>query len=376
MAPTRTSIAINGRFLRQATTGVQRVAREVTRALDAIAYEGERPISLRLLCQRGANVRELGLKATVIEEIDGPDGFLWEQVALPPAVGDSYLLCLGNTAPIYSLMRRNRVALMIHDLSYRMFPNAYRRSYRHAHALVMRLLLRRADPILTVSQSEKRMLIGLLPDCLHKVTVAQNGGWRNDDDVDDINAKYRVPSGARYALYVGSLSYRKNIDGLIKVATRLAEEDNVEFVFAGSAGAILSPPNLSISTQLSDKIHFLGQIENIATLGQLYRGASCLVFPSFYEASPLPPLEAMHLGCPVVASNIPSMRERCGEAAQYCDPFNADDILRAIRSLLHDNVKAAYFVEQGHIQEARFSWRRQANQILDAILASTHSERA
>ena len=363
-------IAINGRFLRQATTGVQRVAREVTRELDALVADGRYPVSLRLLCQTGTDVSDLRLRATKVEQIDGPRGFLWEQTALPQAIGDATLLCLGNTAPIYSLLRGKPIALMIHDLSYRVFPNAYRRTYRLAHSLAMPLLLKHADPIITVSQSEKRMLAGLMPETLGKVVVAQNGGWRGNGDTGSSGAPFVLPSGAHYGLYVGSLSQRKNIDGLISLATRLAREDSIEFVFVGSAGSILAPTHSTVPSDVASRIHFLGHIEDVERLGQIYQGASCLVFPSFYEASPLPPLEAMRHSCPVIASDIPAMQERCGDAADYCDPSDLDGLLHAVRRVFRDPDHAQLLVRRGHEQDARFSWRRQAEQIMNAILAS------
>ena len=357
--------------MRQATTGVQRVAREVTRELDALVTEGRYQVSLRLLCQTGTDASDLHLRSTRIEEIEGPRGFLWEQTALPQAVGDATLLCLGNTAPIYSLLRGKPVALMIHDLSYRVFPNAYRRTYRLAHSLAMPLLLKHADPIVTVSQSEKRMLAGLMPETLAKVVVAQNGGWRSDEDPVLSGPPFSLPSGKRYGLYVGSLSQRKNIDGLITLATQLVREDQIEFVFVGSAGSILAPTHSTVPPDVASRIHFLGHIEDVERLGQIYRGASCLVFPSFYEASPLPPLEAMRHGCPVIGSDIPAMQERCGDAAVYCDPSDINGLLRAVRRVLNEPEYTRDLIQRGREQEARFSWRRQAEQIMDAILSST-----
>jgi glycosyltransferase involved in cell wall biosynthesis len=362
-------LAINGRFLRQPTTGVQRVAREVTREIDALVSEGYQDINVRLLCQTGADTSDLDLKSTKVEEVEGPGGYLWEQTALPLAVGEATLLCLGNTAPIYSLLRGKAVALMIHDLSYRIYPNAYRLSYRAAHALVMPILLRKADPIITVSQSERKMLAALLPESMAKVTVAQNGGWRDQGPGGAADSTC-LTGTRRYALYVGSLSQRKNIDGLIKVAIRLATDDDMDFMFVGSLGSILSPTHFNIPDAVRPHLRFLGQIEDLDVLAAIYRNASCLVFPSFYEASPLPPLEAMHFDCPVVASSIPSMRERCGDAAEYCDPSDPSDILAAVRRVLYQPGLRDRLVISGRAQASHFSWREQAKRILAAVAAT------
>ena len=108
---------------------------------------------------------------------------------------------------------------------------------------------------------------------------------------------------------------------MLAVGIAMARERGIPLVLVGSSGAFLSPLPVSIPDDVKHLIRLEGQVEDLGRLGDLYRNARCLLFPSFYEASPLPPLEAMHFACPVVASDIPSMRERCGDAAAYCDPY-------------------------------------------------------
>ena len=84
----------------------------------------------------------------------------------------------------------------------------------------------------------------------------------------------------------------------------------------------------------------------------------------------MPPLEAMHFGCPVVASDIPSMRERCGDAAAYCDPYDIESISTAVAAVIDDPVYAQMLACRGLVQAVRYSWQQQARTILDAILAT------
>jgi glycosyltransferase involved in cell wall biosynthesis len=368
----RLDLTINGRFVSQKVTGVQRVARELTREIDRLVMEGDDRFRVRLVCQTQQATQSLDLECIEIDEVKGPDGWLWEQTVLPRAVPNGTLLCLGNTAPIASLLRGQHVALMIHDLSYERFPDAYRKSYRLAHRAMLPTLLKRADPIFTVSKTEEEVLASIAPFTVPKLQVAQNGGWRRGH-----RAVAPPPPGLpeRYVLYVGSLSLRKNLAGLLDVATRLAREDGIHSVLVGTVGRILTPLGYEIPADVKDHVHFLGQIDEPAELGSIYRGASCLIFPSFYEASAIPPIEAMHFGCPVVTSRIPSMLERCGEAAEYCDPWSTDSILDATRRVLRDRNRAAELVRLGYEREECFSWRAQAQLVLDAIHRA-HSARA
>ena len=366
-------LVINGRFLAQPTTGVQRVAREITREIDGIVAEDGRDLNVRIVCQQKADLEDLPLKAIKVERLDGLPGHLWEQSSLPRVVNNATLLCLGNSAPIYSLMGRNPVAVVIHDLSYRLYPEAYQPAYRLGHSLLMPLLLRRANPIITVSESEKRQLETLAVGTGRPIIVAQNGGWRDRDDgavvADEV--LNGLPE-AGYLLYVGSLSLRKNLQGLFDAAVRLARENALRFVFVGSTASIHTPTLIEPSPDVADRITFLGHIEDAHVLAEIYKRARCLVFPSYYEASPLPPVEAMHFGCPVVASDIPSLRERCDTAAEYCDPGSVDSIVEAVRRVVFDPVRSKQLIERGHQRAARFSWRAQAEAILAALTQARH----
>lgn len=354
-------LAINGRFLTQPTTGVQRVARELTRAIDDLVATGQVDARVRLLCERHARPEALGLRATAVETVAGGQGHWWEQRCLPRAVRDAQLLCFGNTAPVAALLRGRPVAVIIHDLSYRLYPEAYSRRYRLGHALMLPLLLRRADPVITVSESERRALLAVAPDAQDRIVVAQNGGWSERD----VTTRKRPRAG--YLLYVGSFSRRKNFDAVLQTAITLAREDGLQSVFAGAGGPILTPTATDVPADVRGSIRFVGQVENVSQLAELYSGAGCLLLPSFYEASPLPPVEAMFFGCPVVASDIPAMRERCGDAVEYCDPARLDDILAAVRRVTRHPAHAAQLVKQGYQQVTRFSWRRQALAVLGAL---------
>ena len=79
--------------------------------------------------------------------------------------------------------------------------------------------------------------------------------------------------------------------------------------------------------------------------------AACLVFPSLYEGFGLPPLEAMACGCPVAVANATSLPEVCGDAAEYFDPLEPEDMAGAILRALR-----GHLVERGLARAARFTW--------------------
>ncbi len=359
-------LAINGRFLMQATTGVQRVARELTREIDRLAASGEVPVPIRLICEPEADASDLHLQATEIVRIGGLSGHAWEQLVLPGATGGATLLSLGNTAPVSYLLGPRRNAVMIHDLSYRLYPEVYAAGYRIGHMLMLPMILHFADLVLTVSETQKVLLSSLVPAARTRIVVAQNGGWRDNGAMPVVPPEQ---GGRGYLLYVGSLSQRKNIEGVLAASVAMARKHGIRSILVGEQGSCLRRRELSVPSDVKDLVTFLGQVEHQDTLADLYRGASCLLFPSFYEASPLPPLEAMKFGCPVVVSDTPALRERCGDAAEYCDPYDIDSIVEAIENVILDPARTAELQTLGWDQAAQFTWAAQAKILLSSILS-------
>ena len=362
-ASRRPSIAINGRFLSQSVTGVQRVCRAVVREIDRL-LDHEFDVDVVLIHPPGADPASLALRNIRTETVGRGHGAQWEQLTLPFAVGDRPLLCLGNIAPGLSLLGGKRVSVMVLH-----FPRAYRARYRWSHRLMLPLLLSRAERLFVVSQTEREKLLELKPEAEARVTVAPNGGWLIADE-GALPALPPTDLAPGYLLYVGSLSRRKNFDRLLEAAIRLAREDGLAFVFTGSVGNILHRPNLKVPPELADRLVFTGQIDEPARLASLYTGARLLVFPSLYEASPLPPFEAAHFGCPVVASNIPSLWERCDEGATYCDPESTDSIVAAVRHALADDAERIRRLAINAAREQAASWTAQARTILTAMLGA------
>ena len=365
-------IAVNGRFLTQPVTGVQRVAREVVQALDAIVAS-QRGVSIVLYCPPGADHRSLALSHTDVRLIGRASGAIWEQTELPSAVKEDVLLCLGNSAPCARLMAREPTAVMIHDLSYLKFPQAYRAGYRMFHRLMLPLITRHSSRLFLVSNSERDNLLEIEPRLKQRVSVVPNGSWSEHrakpaaKPEKDCTTHGRPRDG--YGLYVGSFSKRKNFERVVETAILLARTERLPFVFVGSGGRVLRHTKMTIPEDVRHLLHFEGQVDDLDHLGELYRNARLLLFPSLYEACPMPPLEAAHFDCPVVASNIPSMWERCGEGVTYCDPYSVESIAAAAREVLAGGEQIRLRLQINRQRSHQVSWTRQAESVLRTLLS-------
>ncbi len=362
--PAVTDFCINGRFLCQRATGVQRVSREFTMALDQLIEDGVLcDLDVRLIAPDGADIAALGLRHIATEHLAGGTGYYWEQVALPRRVGRAHLLCLGNTAPMLSLALGRPVAVMLHDQSYKLFPEDYSAAYRLVHSVMGRMILLHARPLLTVSASEKTNILAANPRSTAPIVVAPNGSWIQDAQI--LPADHRARRGAKPGLYIGGIADRKNIEGVFATAAAVAES-GYPFIFVCKPTSRSDAFLAALSEQARSNIQFTGFVSN-EDLEALYRRAGYLLYPSLYEASGLPPSEAMTFGCPVIVSDLPVMRERCGDAALYCDPHDHAALIAAALRLVRDPELADKLSRLGLERVRLFTWRNQALKIVRAL---------
>jgi glycosyltransferase involved in cell wall biosynthesis len=360
----RYSIAVNGRFLCQPVTGVQRYAHELLGAVDTILDQRD-DIDVTVISPPLENPKPRW-RNLVLRESGKLRGHAWEQLELPLLSTGKILFCPGNTAPIGSLLGRQRTVVCVHDLSYLYFPDAYRATFRLWYGFLMPIVLRCADALVTVSESERKSLVEHYPHSMPRLTAIQNGGAT----VIRENKSKAGCEPAGYILYVGSLSKRKNFPGMFEAACRLVRRRGYRFIFVGGIPSAIADGDVEAPDDVRLGITFAGQVNDTTVLASYYRGAVCFLFPSFYEASPLPPIEAMAYGAPVIASDIPSLRERCGDAALYCDPNSVDSIEKTVERLVDDTALQQKMRILGLRRAAEFTWDTCARKTIDVICSA------
>jgi len=99
------------------------------------------------------------------------------------------------------------------------------------------------------------------------------------------------------------------------------------------------------SLSLEDQIIFSGFIDD-DHLHTLYRNARALVMPTFLGPSNIPPIEAMHLGCPVLCSALDGHKEILGDGALYFDPLDELSILESMHLIIDDATRAQLLEKQ------------------------------
>ncbi|WP_033397593.1 glycosyltransferase family 4 protein [Desulfobacter curvatus] len=178
----------------------------------------------------------------------------------------------------------------------------------------------------------------------------------SSDHVRDACRRLGLPND--YLLFVSALEPRKNIDLLVD-ALGIAKTD-IPLVLVGWQGWGEKPWLEKVNNkEINNRFFFTGHLSD-SDLKAVYSGATALIYPSIYEGFGLPILEAMACRCPVVCSNAASMPEAAGDAAILIDPFDADDLARAIDLIVNDSLVRHNLIAKGEQHAANFTWSRTA----------------
>ncbi|APR96397.1 glycosyl transferase family 1 [Pandoraea thiooxydans] len=349
-------LVINGKFTSQRITGVQRVARELTAALQQLLGADAR---LPVIVPRDA----LPQRARLRDETASPSrltGLLWEQFALPLETRGSMLVSLCNMGPLF----KRRQIVMIHDAAVYDVAQNYSWKFRWWYRLAFRVMKHRAAHFVTVSAFSKRRIVAHLGIDEARISIVHNGADHLDriDADPDILARLGLREDA-YGLIVGSLSAAKNLTRVLAALKRMEGRLDARFVIVGGGNARIFGEAIVGAAELPGNVLMAGAVTD-GELKALYQGAACFIFPSLYEGFGLPPLEAMRCGCPVIASREASLPEVCGDAALYCDAYSVEDIADKITRMMAEPALRERFRARGLARAKEFGWAAAARELL------------
>jgi len=320
-------IYINGRYLSQKTTGVQRFATELVSSLDNQMSDKLSHLKEKVYLVAPPNASNIPSLINIkVVKRGHLRGHLWEQIDLPLIARAGMLFNPCGPAPLF----HSDQVTTIHDASVYVAPSGYSWKFRTWHKLLTWRSGKHAKLILTVSKFSKRQLSEICGIPRKKIKILYQSGNHilKHEPNQSLLKKYSLAEGAPYVLSVGSQQLNKNFSAVEKAA-EILQEENVRFVVVGSTDSRIFR-NASSSNQ---NIIFTGYVTD-EELRSLYEHALCFVFPSRYEGFGIPPLEAMACGCPVIASEAASIPEACGSAALYFDPARPDILAEDIRRIL------------------------------------------
>ena len=311
--------------------------------------------------------------AAVTVPVRARNRFEWvrgEQQLLPRLArraGIDVLHSLATTSPGWGRFRR---VVTVHDVIYRLFPEAHFGVRTLGMRAVVPVGVRRAHRIVAISQNTRLDVIRLLKVDPAKIDVVLQGVRPPEEgapSTPEPELRRRFAVGDRpIVLTVSAKRPVKNLMRLLDALALLAHEERPVLFMPGYP----TPYEEELRRHANDlgleqDTRFLGWVSP-ENLEGLYRASACFVFPSLYEGFGLPVLEAMGRGVPVACSARGSLEEVSGDAALHFDPDSpraiADAVLRLIRDAeLRDRLAAA-----GRAWAARFTWDATARGTLAA----------
>ena len=308
-------------------------------------------------------------KATQVKGYLSSSRWLWMQLVLPRVIVESDPDLCHFTNALAPLQQPTPFALTIHDASLFLYRQYHPRSRLLAIRLLLPVLARRADAIITVSEYARNDIIQNLQlpqDKVHVVYEAPAADFKPVTDEQRLAAlrrKYNLPE--KYILAVGALEPRKNLTRLVRALSNLHKRGNpATLVMAGPMGWMMEGFERQIDKLgLKNYVRYLGYVP-AEELPGLYTLATLFAFPSLYEGFGLPPLEAMACGTPVLTSQYSAMAEVCADAAHLVNPRDEEELADALWQLLCDEGWRQELSQRGLERARLFSWQRAAEQTI------------
>lgn len=343
------AIYVNGRFLTQPVSGVNRFAYELTRALISLGTD------IVVVCPNREINKEYDLTGFHIVKFGIGNSHIWEQLSLPFFFlfkRNFVLLIFTGLGPV---CMSNKI-MTIHDLAFMENPNWYSKTYVLWYKMLTPVCSKTSKRVLTVSNFSKREIIRKLRIKEDHITVIYNAASLCDE-VQQIS-----PNGIpdKFFLAVSSIDPRKNFERLIRVFSDIPEYN---LVVVGGGNHVFARVNIPTS---HENIVFTGHVSD-GELISLYKNAMAFIYPSLYEGFGIPPIEAMSFGCPVMVSDIEVLHEVCGDAAVFFNPTDDNEIRDRILLLAHTPLLCNELRDRGYENIKRFSWNNSARRLKEII---------
>lgn len=298
--------------------------------------------------------------------------FIWETLGVPGEASRRGIDLFHFHRHHIPYRRPFRTVTTVHDIAYYFFPQMFRLRRRLLLKHMIAHAVRVADRIIVHSDSARNDLQHLLKVPSQKIVKILSGydpeftsENSHSERVERLFQNMNLRKG--FILSVGALQPRKNLMRLLDAYAGL--DRNLKEQYA----LLLIGGNEGKAPALREKCRVLGIEDHVILPGflpaqelrDIYRRATCYMFPSLYEGYGFPLLEAMVSGCPVGAAKVSSLPEVGGDAVLYFDPNDTQDMQKVLQRLLTDKPLREQLREKGLQRAQLFSWTQAAKATME-----------
>ncbi len=346
-------IAVDARPLEAQRTGVGRYLEGILEAWKRL-YPSDRFVLVS--CRPVFLPPALDGWAEVDPERSRLPGTLWLQARAPGRAARLRADLFFGPLGVLPLAGRLPGVATVHDLTPILFPAWHDRRNRLGFAPFLGPTVRVARAVATVSEATLSDLLRRYPEARGKAVAIPNGVA--PPPAGPLPPPAGLPEGRPYVLFLGTIEPRKNLPRLVAACETVWRRRPAfpDLVLAGGMGWGSDEfPRLLAASPFRDRIRRLGYVTP-EEAPRLLSHARLLAYPSLYEGFGLPPLEAMALGVPVVASSSSSLPEVVGDAGLLPDPTDVEAIAAALETADADEGFRARARERGPARARLFTW--------------------
>lgn len=272
--------------------------------------------------------------------------------------------------------RRAKILTTVHDVVFRHAPAAYSAANLRRQEWAIKRIVKQAQMILAVSEATKKDLMDIYhvpEERLVTTPLAPATTAGSQRSAPEVMRAYDLTPGM-YVLFLSRVEAKKNPTTLIRAFIELRRRYGVghplKLVLAGSQGfGGDEAVKIAKASNCTNDILFLGYVPD-GDIPGLMENALCFAFPSLGEGFGIPVLEAMVAGLPVIASDVPAIREVAQDAALLVPPLDVAKWTVALDTLLIDQKRREDLSAKGRERVKAFSWERTAEATWRALRAT------
>lgn len=298
--------------------------------------------------------------------------YLWFEYSIPFILKKTKADIFVSPDGFLSLKTRVPQIAVIHDINFHHRPNDLPSNISRYYNRNFPKFAMKANRVVTVSEFSKKDIgisFGIEQSKIDVVYNGVNARFKplSLQEIEKIKNQYS--SGTDYFFYVGSMHPRKNLENLILAYNTFRESGSTKTKLL-LAGDFMFDSHIIKSIHQSspyrNDILFLGRVSEQELTG-LMGAATALTFIPFFEGFGVPLLEAMYADVPIIASEVTSLPEVCGEAALYADPASVDSIKNCMLRITQEEGLRQRLIDAGKKQREKFSWDKTANLLWSSI---------
>ncbi len=340
-------------------TGVEHYTRQLILALARIDHQNEYVLYLRTPPGDWCSNLPPNFSLRVMRA-----PFAWTQLRVSWEILRNRPEALLITSFSMPLIHPKNSVVTIHDLAWQLFPESINVRQKLWLVATHQFAARFAKRLIAVSEQTKQDIVKILKVAEEKVDVIHHGFSALEAHGTAANDSEAVEATKPFILCLGTLQPRKNLLRMIDAFCALKEKTRLphRLVLAGRSGWMCD--DVLEKANATPDVLYLGYVKDRLAL---LRSADLLAQPAIYEGFGLSLLDAFSQNVPVACSNVSSLPEIAGDAAELFDPYSVDSMTQAMINVLTSPQRAEELRQRGTARLHSFTWEDCARKTLEAV---------